>query len=368
MSTNRPAFRLWSVFSLILLGSLCAVASPAAQSPTIGELFRRGKSEFKMGSYRTSLTTFDALEEQLALPDGASAREKLAPLVAFYRGANLAALGEKEAALTHFEIYLAAFPSAHLDPAIFPRRVIETFETARGRSRPSPEKSGAIHRASGESAIAADYSSFRLEPTAPRGGGERWAEGALRFLMTPEEHDRWNRLHDESERAEFIATFWKRRDPTPQTLDNEFRDEIERRVRFSDARFTQGEKKGSETDRGMVFVLMGPPSYIGQKPLKSEDDPLQAARAAPIREVSINPDGTTTTRFVSRPALTAETIQGAREVWHYRRDRLPAEVKFTELDFEFISRKGFGTAVLQRDPDVLAALDRVARATLLHLQ
>jgi GWxTD domain-containing protein len=186
----------------------------------------------------------------------------------------------------------------------------------------------------------------------------------LRFIMTREEKETWQRISDAQEKAEFLTLFWQRRDPSPTTPENEFRDEIERRIRFADSRFAQEEKRGSATDRGMVFVLLGPPSYIGQKPLKSEDDPVQVARSAPVREISVNPDGSTSTRYVPRTALTAEAIQGTRDIWYYRRDRLPKEVKFTEVEFDFITKKGFGTAVLQRDHAVLVTLDLVARATL----
>jgi hypothetical protein len=58
--------------------------------------------------------------------------------------------------------------------------------------------------------------------------------------------------------------------------------------------------------------------------------------------------------------MTAEKIQGTREVWHYRRDRLPAAVRFNKVDFEFLTKEGYGTSVLQREGDVLTVLDLVA--------
>ena len=103
------------------------------------------------------------------------------------------------------------------------------------------------------------------------------------------------------------------------------KEELERRLRFADLRLKQDEKRGSETDRGLVFVLLGPPSYVGQSPLKStdEDDAVQSSRNADMQETFRSPDGRATTRLVPRVALTAQTIQGTRETWHYRRDRLP---------------------------------------------
>ena len=339
----------------VLLLFLCVpglLASPGASAQSsLGDLFREAKTESRQGSYKTSLATLQKLDDLSREPGNESERVKLEPLIAFYRGVNLAALGRKEAARKEFEIYLASFPAARLDPAMFPKAAVEIFNKTRENARTE-----------GESAIQRDFARFRPETGRPA-AGEKWAEGAIRFLMTGQEAETWRRLSDPMERAEFVAKFWQRRDPDPLTPENEFRDEIERRIRFADARFAQEEKKGSETDRGLVFVLLGPPSYIGQMPLKSEDDPVQAARAAPTQEREINPDGSTSARLVPRTRLTAETIEGTREIWHYRRDRLPAAVKSPEVDFEFITKKGAGIAVLQRDPDVLATLERVARAS-----
>ena len=69
-----------------------------------------------------------------------------------------------------------------------------------------------------------------------------------------------------------MTAFWKDRDPKPETASNEFKDEFDRRVAFADSRFTQAETRGSMTDRGMVFLLLGPPTYVGRKPLTAGDD------------------------------------------------------------------------------------------------
>jgi GWxTD domain-containing protein len=351
--------RLRVVFPGLVLAALLVPDGALAQS-TLNELFQRGKTESKLGSYQASLATFQTLDALSRQPGNEAARAKLEPLIAFYLGVNHAALGQKETARAEFQTYLASFPGAHLDPAVFPRSVRDVFDAAKEQLR----SAGGTDRArpSDDSPIAADYARFRPGSDTPPADNDKWAEGALRFLMTRPERTTWERATDPAQRAEFITAFWRRRDPNPDTPENEFRYEIERRIRYADARFAADEKRGSATDRGLVFVLLGPPSYIAQRPLKSEDDPVQSARAAPIREVTTNPDGSTTVRYVPRTALTAETIQGTREIWYYRRDRLPKVVKFTEVDFEFITKKGFGTAVLQRDHEILVTLDLVAQA------
>lgn len=349
---------------LLLCGTTLPWTFALAQSESLHNLFERGKTEFKLGSYRSSLATLDKLDEASRQPGLEQQHAKLEPVIAFYRGANLAALDQKEAAKKEFEAYLASFPAAQLDPGMFPRAVIELFNRTRGetQARKGEAGQGTPPR---ESAIAADYRSFQGAADQPiESIDERWADGPIRFLMTKAEKEAWHRISDPAERAEFISKFWQKRDPNPLTPENEFRQEIARRIQFADAHFTVGEKRGSETDRGMVLVLLGPPSYIGQRPLKSEEDSIQSARAAPLQEVTFNPDGTKTIRLQPRDGLTAQTLQGTREIWYYRRDRLPKIVRFTEVDFEFITKKGFGTAVLQRDHQALTTLEEAARANI----
>lgn len=343
----------------ILVASL-GLASAEAQDARVAELtdlFAKAKAQFRGGGYEASLATLQKLDEASREPGLEAAREKLVPAMAFYRGADLAALGRKAEAKKEFEAYLASAPATRLDPSMYPKAVIQVFDEVREAAAPSGG-----HPSASDSGLAEAYARFHPAPTTSGAGvDERWADGPVRFLMTKDERAEWLRLTDAAGRAEFVALFWKRRDTTPETPENEYRDEFERRVQFADARLAQGEKRGSQTDRGMVFVLMGPPSWIGQRALKSEDDPIQTARAKPNQELVRDVNGRVTQQSVSREAMASESIRGMQEVWGYRRDRLPASVGFNELAFRFITKEGYGAAVLQREPDVLTALELVAR-------
>lgn len=79
-----------------------------------------------------------------------------------------------------------------------------------------------------------------------------------RLIMTREEIKIWNRLPDAASRKEFIADFWLKRDPDPDTEVNEYRQEFEARVEYATKRFREG-VAGYNTDRGRVYVFMGPP-------------------------------------------------------------------------------------------------------------
>lgn len=353
---------------LWFLAAACLVpgaVSGASDSPR--ELFEKGKAEFKIGSYRSSLATFERLDQVSRQPGLEQERSKLEPVIAFYRGANHAALGETQAAKAEFQTYLAFFPAADIDRAAFPRSVIAAFQKAREESAADGGHSQAGKAAPEERGIAAAYARFESSTQNPSPGiDERWAEGPVRYLLTKSEKVAWDRITGPVERADFISRFWQERDPDPLTTENEFRDEFEKRVRFADTYFSVGEKKGSETDRGLVFALLGPPTYAGQTPLTMEDDPIQVARAAPVQEMRTDSRGRIIVTYVPRLPLTTQAIQGTREIWHYRRDRLPRSAKFQEVDFEFITKEGYGDAVLQREHRVLMTLEDAARPVKRH--
>ena len=117
---TRPALPgLLPVLFLAAATAATARQEPAAQ-PSVPELFQKGKTAFKLGGYRESLETFDRLDG-LSQSASQADRVKLEPAIAFYRGANLAMLGETQQARAEFEKYLALVPGAHLDPGAFPK-------------------------------------------------------------------------------------------------------------------------------------------------------------------------------------------------------------------------------------------------------
>lgn len=79
-------------------------------------------------------------------------------------------------------------------------------------------------------------------------------------IITKTEKDVFLKLNTDQERDKFISLFWSRRDPMPDTRENEFYQEYMKRVRFSDINFGHASfKKGSQTERGYFYLLLGPP-------------------------------------------------------------------------------------------------------------
>jgi GWxTD domain-containing protein len=87
-------------------------------------------------------------------------------------------------------------------------------------------------------------------------------KGPTQFLMTKEERKQWESIKTDEQAKLFIDLWWARRDPTPATAHNEFRQTVEDRVRAADQRFFEAKLVGSLTDRGKLFILMGSPTKM----------------------------------------------------------------------------------------------------------
>jgi GWxTD domain-containing protein len=83
--------------------------------------------------------------------------------------------------------------------------------------------------------------------------------GPAQWLMTGDEVRAFRSTTTDEEAQKAMDLFWVRRDPTPGTARNEFRDEFESRVATADQGFKSGNKRGSLTDLGKVYILLGPP-------------------------------------------------------------------------------------------------------------
>lgn len=79
-------------------------------------------------------------------------------------------------------------------------------------------------------------------------------------IMTRTEKGVFDKLRTSAERGKFIRFFWKVRDPKPDTAENEFQKEYMERVRFADENFGRSSfKRGSQTERGLFYLILGPP-------------------------------------------------------------------------------------------------------------
>ena len=94
---------------------------------------------------------------------------------------------------------------------------------------------------------------------------KKWLEEDVRWIITDEERKAFMQLSNDEERDQFIEAFWQRRDPTPDTEENEFKEEHYRRIAYANEHFAAG-IPGWKTDRGRIYIVFGPPDEIDSHP------------------------------------------------------------------------------------------------------
>ena len=90
---------------------------------------------------------------------------------------------------------------------------------------------------------------------------KKWLNEDVTYIITDEERKAFKRLSTNDEKEQFIEQFWLRRDPTPDTEENEYKEEHYRRIAYANERFASG-IPGWKTDRGRIYIVNGPPDEI----------------------------------------------------------------------------------------------------------
>jgi GWxTD domain-containing protein len=139
-----------------------------------------------------------------------------------------------------------------------------------------------------------------------------------RYIITLQEDKIFREMPPE-DRGEFVTDFWKRRDPTPETEVNEFRQQYYTRLAIADKAFRTG-IPGWMTDKGRIFILLGPPTDVIKKSMGDATVEPQAG----VRELSADllEEGTRT----ERPT----------EIWVYNQypDYFAGPLRLVFVDYE----------------------------------
>ena len=94
---------------------------------------------------------------------------------------------------------------------------------------------------------------------------KKWLDEEVVYIITPHERDVFRQLQTDRERDIFVEAFWKHRDPDPGTLRNEFEEEHYRRLDHASKFYGRSVPlPGWKTDRGRIYVILGPPRNIEQ--------------------------------------------------------------------------------------------------------
>jgi GWxTD domain-containing protein len=133
-----------------------------------------------------------------------------------------------------------------------------------------------------------------LQSVASIAADPRSTFDVLRTIADPDEQDEMSKIKTEEDRRAFWERFWKRRDPSPDTPENEAMVEFYRRVQYANQHFSVG-TPGWKTDMGHIYIKYGEPDEVVRSPFNFDRPP--------------------------------------EEVWYYYRDR---------RTFTFVDKDGFG--------------------------
>jgi GWxTD domain-containing protein len=106
----------------------------------------------------------------------------------------------------------------------------------------------------------------RFENLTEEEATKLWLEEIASYIITKNEREVFESLASPEERVQFIEGFWRRRDPTPETPENEYKIEHYRRLAYANKFFGSG-RPGFRTDMGRMYILLGPPDVIDSDPM-----------------------------------------------------------------------------------------------------
>lgn len=89
-----------------------------------------------------------------------------------------------------------------------------------------------------------------------------WLVGPISRLASPQEIQEYLALKDDGQAEAFVQAFWDRRDPAPDRPGNAIREALDERSAAADRLYSEAGLLGRRTDRGVVYVLYGPPSKV----------------------------------------------------------------------------------------------------------
>ena len=94
---------------------------------------------------------------------------------------------------------------------------------------------------------------------------KKWVDEDVRWIITDQELQAFKSLGNDEERDQFIEQFWLRRNPNPDSPENEYREEHYQRIAYANEHFAAG-KAGWKTDRGHIYIAYGKPDSIDSHP------------------------------------------------------------------------------------------------------
>ena len=96
----------------------------------------------------------------------------------------------------------------------------------------------------------------------------------LKYVAKPDEIDKLKKA-PKDKRVQLWNEFWKSKDPTPGTDENEVRNEYYRRIAYANEHYSMPGQEGWKSDFGMVYITYGEPDEIERHPFDMENRPYE---------------------------------------------------------------------------------------------
>jgi GWxTD domain-containing protein len=156
----------------------------------------------------------------------------------------------------------APAPAAQTQPAQSQATPTQATPTQSAQAQPAADAVDPLKRPNSEKQRAKNSRGLKQELSKTY---KKWLDEDVVWIITDEERAAFKQLSNDEERDNFIEAFWQRRDPTPDTEENEFKEEHYRRIAYSNEHFAAG-VPGWKTDRGRIYIVYGKPDEIDSHP------------------------------------------------------------------------------------------------------
>ena len=146
-----------------------------------------------------------------------------------------------------------------------------------------------------------------LAATPKQGNYLQWGDSPEAYFFTTQERGQWDTILSKEEADKFIEKYWARHGEA-------FHQDLLARIAAADKYFGIADRKGSMTERGRVFIILGSPTRE-----QTTRNSVQGGGFA------TGPGGPNS---IDRQAIVYRT-------WTYKKDRLPADLAVPELTINF---------------------------------
>jgi GWxTD domain-containing protein len=141
-------------------------------------------------------------------------------------------------------------------------KAADKSDTEKPAAKQAPDAVDPLKRPADEKTRKKNARALKQELSKPY---KKWLDEDVAYIITDEERAAFKQLSNDEERDNFIEAFWQRRDPTPDTEENEFKEEHYQRIAYANEHFAAG-VPGWKTDRGRIYIVFGKADEVESHP------------------------------------------------------------------------------------------------------